>query len=327
MTVIWPIGGGKGGTGKSFVTSNLGVSLAMQGYRTLIVDVDLGAPNLHTMIGMTEPRKSLSDFISRKTASLAETVEETQIPQLYLISGAGNSLDIANFAHEQKIKVTRAIAKLPYDFILLDLGGGTSFNTIDFFMISDSGIFITTPEPTSIENIYRLTRSVFIRRIRQVLKLQHFQVLAEEAGRRNPEATLNNPELLLDAIREMDPEQGEKLGEALRSFQFQLIVNQVRRQDNTKLGSLICKIIQKHLCLQITFAGNISFDDRIHDAICQKVSYLRKYPYTQAAIDIRDICRNMLLWVEAPPAKEMQDKAPGIERFASPPENKSANGE
>lgn len=313
MTLIWPIGGGKGGTGKSFFTGNLGVSLASLGYSTLIVDVDLGAPNLHTMIGLTEPSKSLSDFINRKTATLPETVDETQIPRLYLISGARNNLDIANLAHEQKMKVMRAIVKLPYDFILLDLGAGTSFNTIDFFMISDSGIFITTPEPTAIENIYRLIRSVYFRKIRQVLKLQHFQVLAEEAGKRNRDATVNNPEILLDLVREMDPEQGEKLAEALRAFQFQLVVNQVRRQDNRNLGALICKIIKKHLGLQITFAGNISYDDRIHNSVCQKVSYIRKYPYTQAATDIRDICNNMLSLVETLPAKQEQKKASGAE--------------
>lgn len=313
MTLIWPIGGGKGGTGKSFFTGNLGVSLAAMGYSTLVVDVDLGAPNLHTMIGLTEPSKSLSDFINKRAVTLTETVDETQIPHLYLISGARNNLDIANLAHEQKSKVMRAIAKLPYDFILLDLGAGTSFNTIDFFMISDSGIFITTPEPTAIENIYRLIRSVYFRKIRQVLKLQHFKVLAEEAGKRNRDATVNNPEILLEMVREMDPEQGDNLEETLRSFQFQLVVNQVRRQDNPNLGSLVCKIIRKHLGLRMTFAGNISFDDRIHEAVCQKVSYLRKYPYTQAATDIREICKNMLALVEALPEKREQEKASGAE--------------
>lgn len=309
MALIWPIGGGKGGTGKSFITGNLGVTLAALGQRTLIMDVDLGAPNLHTMIGLTEPARSLSDFINKETATLAETVDETHIPQLYLISGARNNLDIANLAHEQKMKVMRAIAKLPYDFILLDLGAGTAFNTIDFFMISDSGVFITTPEPTAIENIYRLIRSVYFRKIRQVLRLQHFRVLADEAGKRNRDATVNNPEILLEIIKEMDPEQGEQLEAALRSFRFQLIVNQVRRQDNPNLGALICKIIERHLGLRIAFAGNICFDDRIHDAVCQKVSYLRKYPYTQAATDIREVCKNLLSPEKTPALKAGRETA------------------
>jgi len=142
MPHIWPIGGGKGGTGKSFLTGNIGILLARQGFKTLLIDADLGAPNLHTIIGLSYPPISLSDFLNKKVTTLQETVLEMPIHNLFLISGARNKLDIANLAHEQKMKMLRAISRLDYDYILLDLGTGTSFNTIDFFTLSDSGIFI-----------------------------------------------------------------------------------------------------------------------------------------------------------------------------------------
>src|SRR5512133_955478 len=63
---IWPIGGGKGGTGKSFLTGSLGFLLAKSGYRTLLIDVDLGAANLHTIVGVPNPSRCLSDFIHRR---------------------------------------------------------------------------------------------------------------------------------------------------------------------------------------------------------------------------------------------------------------------
>ena len=138
MPQIWPIGGGKGGTGKTFVTGSLGILLAREGYQTLLIDLDLGAANLHTTIGAPDPEKSLSDFVNKKVASLDETIIPTPTPNLFMISGAMNNLDIANLAHEQKMKIRRDIVKLPYDYILLDLGAGTSFNIIDFFMISAS---------------------------------------------------------------------------------------------------------------------------------------------------------------------------------------------
>lgn len=145
MAIILPIGGGKGGSGKSFLSGSLAVLLAREGFRTLVIDVDLGAANLHTIIGVTHPRLSLSDFINKRVSNLADTIIATPTPLLFMISGAMNNLDIANLAHEQKMKVLRHIVKLPYDYILLDLGAGTSFNTLDFFMISDHGIFVTTP--------------------------------------------------------------------------------------------------------------------------------------------------------------------------------------
>ncbi|MGO9215198.1 MAG: AAA family ATPase, partial [Syntrophales bacterium] len=211
MPNIWSIGGGKGGSGKSFFTGNLGILLANEGHKTLLVDVDLGAANLHTIIGIPLPERSISDFVNKKVGTLQETVEPTPVPNLYLISGAMNNLDIANLAYEQKLKIMRNISKLSYDYILLDLGAGTAFNTIDFFMVSDSGIFLTTPEPTSIENIYRLIRSVYFRKIHQVLNSHNFRSLAVEAQERDGRATVSNPDILLYIMKELDPEKGEIL--------------------------------------------------------------------------------------------------------------------
>jgi len=294
MPHIWPIGGGKGGTGKSFLTGNIGILLARQGFKTLLIDADLGAPNLHTIIGLSYPPISLSDFLNKKVTTLQETVLEMPIHNLFLISGARNKLDIANLAHEQKMKMLRAISRLDYDYILLDLGTGTSFNTIDFFTLSDSGIFICTPEPTSIENTYRLIRSVYVRKIRQVLKIGRFRTLADEAEARNPDAIIHNPEYLLDTLKDIDPEEGRMIERILKAFQFKLVLNQVRRQDNPKIGVLICKIIEKHLGLKIQFMGNVSFDERVHEAVFRKESFIDKYRYSQATLDLEGIIKGIM---------------------------------
>jgi flagellar biosynthesis protein FlhG len=293
MPHIWPIGGGKGGTGKSFFTGNIGILLARQGFKTLLIDADLGGPNLHTIVGLPNPATSLSDFLNKRVATLQETVLEMPIHNLFLISGARNKLDIANLAHEQKMKTLRAISRLAYDYILLDLGTGTSFNTIDFFTLSDSGVFVCIPEPTSIENIYRLVRSVYVRKIRQVLKIERFKSLAEKAEAQNEDAIIHHPEYLLDMLKEMDPEEGGNIERILRAFQFRLVLNQVRRQDNPKIGALICKIVEKHLGLRIQFLGNISFDDRVHEAVCRRESFVDKYSYSQAALDLRLVLKGI----------------------------------
>ncbi len=294
MTNIWPIGGGKGGSGKSFLAGNLGIWLAKQGNQTLLIDADFGAANLHTMIGIPYQPKSLSDFLNKRVQTLTETVIETRVPNLFLISGAGNNLDTANMPYEQKMKIFRAISKLPYDFTLLDLGAGTSFNTIDFFLISDSGIFVTTPEPTSIENMYRLMRAVYARKIRQLLKTYQFRTLLEETEARANGAMVSNPEYLLSVIKELEPEKGKVVEQGLRAFQFKLVLNQFRKQDNPKLGALICRIIEKHLGLPVQFVGNIAYDDLVHDAVVQKAPFLDKYPHTQTAVDLKRVCKHLL---------------------------------
>ena len=294
MAHLWPIGGGKGGTGKSFLTGNIGILLAKQRFKTLLIDADLGAPNLHTIIGLANPALSLSDFLSKRVATLQETVLKMPIPNLFLISGARNKLDIANLAHEQKTKMLRAISRLDYDYILLDLGTGTSFNTIDFFTLSDSGIFVCTPEPTSIENIYRLIRSVYVRKIRQVLKIDRFRNLATEAEAGNQDAIIQSPEYLLEVLKDINPEEGRILESTLKAFQFKLVINQVRRGDNPRIGVLICKIIERHLGLKIQFIGNVSYDENVHEAVCRKEPFIDQYRYSQATLELKALVKGIV---------------------------------
>ncbi len=289
MARIWPIGGGKGGSGKSLFVAGLGSYLAKAGKETLLVDADLGGANLHTVIGIPHPARTLSAFINRQVHTLEETIIETGHPNLFLIGGARDSLEIANLPYAQKVRLLRAIYKLPYEYILLDLGAGTSFNTLDFFLLSNCGIFVTTPEPTSVENTYHFVRSAYIRKIKQVLTQEQLR-----AFRQHPKAPWKRPAVLVDMLRQEAPEGAASLEKALKAFRFKLVLNQFRQHDDVRLGLQICKVCEKHLGLQMHFLGNIRFDDRVHYAVCQKVSFVDKYPYTQAALDLRAISQTIL---------------------------------
>jgi flagellar biosynthesis protein FlhG len=294
MAHIWPIGGGKGGSGKSFITCALGRLLAGMGKKTLLIDLDLGAANLHTLLNIPYPAKGLSDFIRKKIPALENIVLETPEPNLFLISGANDTLDIANLPYEQKIKTLRAIGKLSYDCILLDLGAGTSFNTLDFFLISQNGIFIATPEPTSIENIYRLIRSLYFRRIRQSFTVSDFKALEDESEHFFGSGAYNKPECIMQMVKKIYPETGVQLVNDFAAYRFKLILNQLHKQDDADLGPQICRLIEKHLELRIDFSGNVAYDEHVHDAICQRVSFLDRYPYTKTAGDLRALSKQII---------------------------------
>jgi flagellar biosynthesis protein FlhG len=293
MVHIWPIGGGKGGSGKSFLASSLGRLLAKSGKSTLLIDLDLGAANLHTMVDVCYPEKCFSDFITKKIPALEDIVLGTPFPNLFLISGAHDNLDIANLPYDKKIKTLKAISKLKYEYILLDLGAGTAFNTLDFFLASQNGIFITTPEPTSIENVYRLMRAIYLRRIRHYFSAVDFKALEKKVRHQSGDGALNKPEHIISVVKKEHAEKYMLIKKDFNSFRFKLILNQLRKQDNPALGEQICKIIKKHLGFSVDFAGNISYDEHVHDAICQRVSFLDRYPHTRAANDLRELNRKM----------------------------------
>lgn len=293
MAHIWPIGGGKGGSGKSFLASSMGRLLSKSGRKTLLIDLDLGAANLHTMVGVPYPEKSFSDFVSRKVIDLNDAVLPTTFPNLFLISGAHDNLDIANLPYEKKIKTLKSIAKLHYDYIILDLGAGTAFNTLDFFLASRNGIFITTPEPTSIENVYRLMRAIYLRRIRHYFTSTEFKALEKKTKEHWGDDSFKKPENIVSVVKKEYPEKYALIKKDFADFRFKLILNQLRKQDNIMLGEQICKIIKKHLGINVEFAGNIAYDEHVHDAICQRVCFLDRYPHTRAANDLRVLNRKM----------------------------------
>jgi flagellar biosynthesis protein FlhG len=293
MAHIWPIGGGKGGSGKSFLASSMGHLLAKSGKKTLLIDLDLGAANLHTMVDVPYPEKCFSDFVTKKVPDLENTVLQTPFSNLFLISGAHDSLDIANLPYEKKIKTLKSIAKLKYEYIILDLGAGTAFNTLDFFLASRNGIFITTPEPTSIENVYRLIRAIYLRRIRHYFSTADFRALEKKVREYLGDDSLKKPEHIVSIVKKEYPDKYALIKKDFSSFRFKLILNQLRKQDNTSLGEQICKIIKKHLGINVDFAGNITYDEHVHDAICQRVCFLDRYPYTRAANDLRELKKKM----------------------------------
>ena len=69
---IWAVGGGKGGVGKSFVSILLSLVLARRNQSTVLVDADLGGANLHTLMGIKTPVRTLNDFVSRKFPSVED---------------------------------------------------------------------------------------------------------------------------------------------------------------------------------------------------------------------------------------------------------------
>ena len=61
MNII-TVGGGKGGVGKSVVSTNLAVGIALSGQKVVLIDGDFGASNLHALLGISHPPYGFQDF-------------------------------------------------------------------------------------------------------------------------------------------------------------------------------------------------------------------------------------------------------------------------
>ena len=91
----------------------------------------------------------------------------------------------------------------------MDLGAGTSFNTLDFFIAADTQLLVAIPEPTSIENAYRFIKSSFYRQIRLYSETPELRDLVEESMDRNNRHGIRTPRELLLHLKELGPEMSD----------------------------------------------------------------------------------------------------------------------
>jgi flagellar biosynthesis protein FlhG len=294
MKRICAFGGGKGGTGKSFVVASLGALLAKLDKKVLLIDLDLGASNLHTFLAIRSPKTGLDKYLSKQAHNLEDVAVTTSILNLSLISSTRCSLDVANIHYARKLKVMKAILNLDYDYIFLDLGSGTHFNTVDFFLTSNEGFLVTTPGPVSIENMFRFIQTLYLRKLRQIIKKYGAGTIFQEELNAFKDLRITSPHDLVRVFRSYNEKMGKELEDDLASLKFKLIINQFQNQVDPTFGLQLAKVCNRHFYFSYEFMGNVGFDMRIYKAISDNGVFVHKYHYTKTASDLQNIVNKIL---------------------------------
>lgn len=283
---IWTFAGGKGGTGKTAMVANIGVALATMGYQVILVDADLGGANLHTILNIKQAKITLSDFISRRVNSLNDVLLETPSENLRLISGGSDILGIANLPYQSKLRFTRHIDELEADFILLDLGAGINYNTLDFFVLSNEGFIVSNPEPIAKINAYSFLKSVVYRLVeREFPRGTLVKEVIMNEGKHTRKGSLAIPELLR-LINDTYPDSLVRIKEILSNFRPKLIMNKVRRYSQEREGKQFAGLSLKYLCVPLQYLGLVREDNHVVDSSEIMMPFILQYPGCCASKDI-----------------------------------------
>jgi flagellar biosynthesis protein FlhG len=291
---VWAIGGGKGGVGKSLIASSLAIALSRMGNKVTAIDMDLGGANLHTTLGVELPKQTLGDFISQRVDSLEKCVVETGIPHLNLISGAQDAVGIANLSSHQKLQLLNHAKTLDADYLIFDLGAGTGFNTLDFFLFSEIGIVTVLPEPTSIENGYRFIKGAYFRYLHNCASLAEIRPLIEAAM--DPKNTFNikSPAELFKETSKSHPEVAMRLKREIEKFQPTLIVNQARTQTDIDIGSSVKTVSKKYFGIEMDYIGFLEYDSSVWQAVRRKRPLMLEFPNSKLVSALEKMAENLI---------------------------------
>jgi flagellar biosynthesis protein FlhG len=294
---IWAVGGGKGGTGKSFIAASLGLHLASLERNVLLIDVDLGAPNLHTLLGIRNGHPDLGDFLTNQVSTLEEAGIETPFRGLRIVRGAENVLFIANLNHYKKLRLLRQIRQAKAQETVLDLGTGSSYNSLDFFLSASPGIVVATPEPTSIENSYLFLKSCIMRVLK--IYMDHYRI--PDLHQKMLQQIEKNSQSLygfFKSLVETDKTYGTILYRAMRNFRPCLIMNKTRSEKDEQLGRFVADVARKYLLIDLRYLGGIPYDDKVDLSLRDLRPFLIAHRDTPAAQALRRIAEDMIYAVE-----------------------------
>lgn len=281
MTIAISVGSGKGGTGKSMVIANLAMVLAKAGYRVCVVDLDIGGPDIHILYGMFDPKPTLTDFLTRKIEHISDAIHTFDYFGVQLVPGTGDTLHTANMTYQQKQRLLRSLATIDTDVLLIDVGAGTSYHTLDFFMYSDIQICVTSPEPTSIMDFYTFLQ---LATLRKALGSFLSQGDVGKALRENKYESLNQ---VFEVAESFQPGAREKAQRALNTFNPLLVVNKIG--SGTKINLLkLRKLAAKYLGIYLPDLGEIPYDENVNEALRSFLPVVEFAPASPAAVALTE---------------------------------------
>ena len=300
---IIAVGGAKGGIGKSIFASNLSVYLSGKGFDTVAADFDLGGSNLHLFLGKTHLKKNINDYLSNKASSLKDIMVKTKYgPRL--IGGNSSQLGTANISFTRKLKLLRAIRNIRADYVVMDLGGDTSYNVLDFFLAADLGIVMTTCDPASYLDAYSFIKVALYRKLNRLFgpesmyagktdnvlkKLIHETVLSKN----NP--LVGDIEELIRKIKKEHPGSMNTIKKVLSDFIPQLIVNKVTN-EKAALGPVrrIQEVSRKKLSINVGYLCSFPFQNDIEKSARTLVPWISKVQDSRLTKKIDSIAARLL---------------------------------
>ena len=276
---ILPIASGKGGVGKSLVSVNLSIALAQAGKNVVLADLDLGGSNIHMFLGLRSIEEGIGTYLSNPKIQFDDIIVETEYKNLKFIPGDKEIPGLANLSYGLKQKLITQLKRLDCDFLVLDLGAGTNFNTVDFFLLSGRGIIVTQPTLVASLNAYLFLKNVIFRIMHSVFKKgsQAYKLLNGLEKEIKPIQKFHLRKFL-SILLDKDPAGYEAYMKRAAKFNPRIIVNMLEDPEDGERSEKIRRSSAEYLDIGIEHLGIIYRDDLQDTALNARIPILKYKP-------------------------------------------------
>lgn len=295
MSILLPVASGKGGVGKSVFATNLGVALAELGKTVILVDLDFGGSNLHTLLGIKNRHAGLGGLVYRTETHIESLVVETGIPRLFFIPGDTLLPGTANLEFFTKRKIMRELAALPADYVIMDLGAGSSYNVVDFFLCSASGLIVTVPEITAVLNAYSFLKTALFRALFRSFppKGPERKTIIDFVSKKI-EGTDESFKTLEARLIQAFPETAAAAVSQIEQLYPRVVLNMGRSSRDLAVGARLRDIVARNLGIGIEYIGFTPKDESIPHSVVERRPAMLARPEAPYAATIRAIARRIV---------------------------------
>ena len=284
------VGSGKGGVGKTLVSSSLALRLAELGTRPVVaVDLDLGGANLHTGLGIKRPTFGLNRFILDH-APLKTLSQESGLDRLEFVGGASDIIGFAEFSEGDRARFLEELDGFREETLILDLGAGSSLFNLDLFCTADQGVLVTTTEPTAVQNAYGFLRASIYRRLRLLFEGEEalLDMLDDAMNHRGGEEIDSVPALLKRVAR-YNRSAASRIEEIVTGLKIGVVVNMATASEAAEIAEKLAQVVLQHLRARLDLLGNVDFDKSVHRSVREWRPFVVHFPKSRAARKLESV--------------------------------------
>ena len=264
MSQIIPVASGKGGVGKSLLSANLAIALGQQGKKVVLADLDLGASNLHLVIGQKPGAASLGSWFTEKS-DFKDIIQQTDYQNVSFIAGDSQIPDLTSLKHVQKVRLIRNLKNIDTDYIILDLGAGTHQFILDMFLLSPQGIVVSAPAVTATLNGYLFLKNATFRLLYTTFK-RGTPGRAYLDNLKKDSATMQKLYIpnLIQFLANCDPSNTQIFISRMQQFRPRLVMNMIEDPKDADRAQRIKSSCNQYLGLEIEYLG-LMYRDMLQD--------------------------------------------------------------